>query len=518
MVSTCGSWTGRRTSPWRAWSAPSRWNLPMSPVGPQRSCSCRPSTGSRATTRRTSSPRSPVTIASGSSEAWGRQRSMKPSIRGQAGANSTMSTRLPTSSFRSACPPRGKCRVPSGGPSRRTMRPWRPRPGAPRRRPSPSLGPCSGHSGSPRVLGRWSQRANANGAGAMHLQWSLRARRSEGREDEKLMMGQTRQRWAPLPFLLLLGVVTTAPLGLAPRAEAHANLLRAVPEPNAVLPQPPTQVTLWFSERIALAFSAIQVLDAQGQRVDHDDNAVDQEEATALTVTLPSVPQGLYTVAWKNVSMVDGHRVRGAFVFSVGTPLPRGPVSAPAPPLFQSASAPVLRGLVLLSTLAIAGGVGFALLVSRGLVVGSRPGTPVQHVGLQVVVRTVQHIRIALGVAAVAAVAQLLDHTAVAAERPISQVLGPPLAAVLTGTDWGYCWLARGGLLLLIAVILGGPAAARPSTDDVRGARSPRFLWATVLSCGLLLTLSLTSHGAATLEIRTAAVCADFLHLLAAAG
>ena len=82
-----------------------------------------------------------------------------------------------------------------------------------------------------------------------------------------------------------------------------------------------------------------------------------------------------------------------------------------------------------------------------------------QHVGLQVVGRTVQHIRIALGVAAVASVAQLLDHTAVAADRPISQVLGPPLAAVLTGTDWGYCWLARGGLLLLLAVILGVPSA-----------------------------------------------------------
>jgi copper transport protein len=203
------------------------------------------------------------------------------------------------------------------------------------------------------------------------------------------MMGQTLQCWDPWPLLLLLGVMTTAPLGLAPHAEAHANLLRAVPEPNAVLQQPPAQVTLWFSERIAPAFSAIQVFDAQGQRVDRNDNAVDQEEATAVTVTLPSVPQGLYTVAWKNVSMVDGHRVRGAFVFAVGTPLPRGPVSVSAPPLFQSASAPVLRGLVLLSTLAIVGGVGFALLVSRALLVGSPPGTPVQHVGLQVVGRTV---------------------------------------------------------------------------------------------------------------------------------
>jgi copper resistance protein C len=107
------------------------------------------------------------------------------------------------------------------------------------------------------------------------------------------MMGQTHQRWDPWPLLLLLGVVTIAPLGLAQRAGAHANLLRAIPEPNTVLGQPPAQVTLWFSERIAPAFSAIQVLDAQGQRVDHDDNTVDQEEATALTVTLPPVPHGL---------------------------------------------------------------------------------------------------------------------------------------------------------------------------------------------------------------------------------
>jgi copper transport protein len=63
----------------------------------------------------------------------------------------------------------------------------------------------------------------------------------------------------------------------------------------------------------------------------------------------------------------------------------------------------------------------------------------------------------------------------------------------------------------------GGPSPTRPATDAARGARSPRLLWALVLSGGLLLTLSLMSHGAATLEIRTAAVCADFLHLLAAA-
>jgi copper transport protein len=311
--------------------------------------------------------------------------------------------------------------------------------------------------------------------------------------------------------------VLTAPLWLAQRVSAHANLLRAVPEPNTVLQQPPSRVILWFSERIAPDFSAIQVLDAQGQRVDQEDNAVDQEEPTALAVTLPPVPHGLYTVAWKNVSMVDGHRVRGAFVFTVGAPLPSGAVPTPAPPLFQSASDPVWRGLVLLSVLAVVGGMGFVLLVSRALLARSTPGDPVQQVGRHVVARTVHHIRIALGVAGIASVAQLLDHTAVAADLPFFHVLGHPLAAVLTGTDWGYCWLVRGVFLLLIAVLLTVPSPPEPSTDDARRAWSPRLVGATILSGGLLLTLSLTSHGAATLEIRAAAVCADVLHLLAAA-
>ena len=331
------------------------------------------------------------------------------------------------------------------------------------------------------------------------------------------MTGHGRQRWHPFHLCMLLGLVTIAPLGLAQNAGGHANLLRAVPEPNAVLQQPPTRVILWFSERIAPDFSALQVLDAQGTRMDNTDTAVDPAEATALAVTLPPVPPGLYTVAWKNVSMVDGHRVRGSFVFAVGAPLPRGSVPMAAPPLFQSARAPVLRGLVLLSALTVVGGLGFVLLVSRALLAGRTPGDPVRRVGTHVVAHAVHHIRMALGVVGVASIAQLLDHTAVAADLPVSQVLGHPLTAVLMGTDWGYCWLGRMGVLFIMVAVLGIPLRPGPPADEVGRARSPRVLWATVLSGGLLLTLSLTSHGAATLEIRAAAVCADYLHVLAAA-
>src|SRR5437868_11079718 len=117
-------------------------------------------------------------------------------------------------------------------------------------------------------------------------------------EEERPMMGRRGQCWHAIHFLILLGLVATSPPVLVQRVSAHANLLRAAPEPHAVLQQPPARITLWFSERIAPGFSAVQVLDAQGRRVDNDDSTVDQE-ATALTVTLQSVPHGLYTVAWK---------------------------------------------------------------------------------------------------------------------------------------------------------------------------------------------------------------------------
>lgn len=88
---------------------------------------------------------------------------------------------------------------------------------------------------------------------------------------------------------------------------------------------------------------------------------------------------------------------------------------------------------------------------------------------------------------------------------------------VLTGTAWGHLWLGRLGCLGLMAVVLGVPRPSATLTVEAWTAWRPRVLGATVLGAGVLLTLSLVSHGAALREIRAAAVCADFLHVLAAA-
>ncbi len=46
---------------------------------------------------------------------------------------------------------------------------------------------------------------------------------------------------------------------------------------------------------------------------------VDPSDPTRMTVSLPALETGVYTVSWKAVSATDGHQTEGAFTFSVGT-------------------------------------------------------------------------------------------------------------------------------------------------------------------------------------------------------
>ena len=101
---------------------------------------------------------------------------------------------------------------------------------------------------------------------------------------------------------------------------AHANLDSADPAPDSVLEEPPERVVIRFTEPLEPSFSEIRVLDSSGARVDNGDSAVDPANPVVMSVSLPPLADGTYTVGWKNVSTVDGHGVRGSFVFSIGEP------------------------------------------------------------------------------------------------------------------------------------------------------------------------------------------------------
>ncbi|WP_244792933.1 copper resistance protein CopC [Streptomyces sp. BJ20] len=117
--------------------------------------------------------------------------------------------------------------------------------------------------------------------------------------------------------LLILAVAGALLAGAAP-ASAHAALTGSDPAQGAVVDTAPSQVSLTFSEPIAVGDDSVRVLDPKGERVDKGDPA--NPSGTTYSVRLVSgLPDGTYTVAYQVVS-ADSHPVAGAFTFSIGAP------------------------------------------------------------------------------------------------------------------------------------------------------------------------------------------------------
>ncbi|MGW6506174.1 copper resistance CopC/CopD family protein [Streptomyces niveus] len=123
-------------------------------------------------------------------------------------------------------------------------------------------------------------------------------------------------------LLLVTAVLTVGLLGaLAGTASAHAALTGSDPKDGAVVDVAPREVTLTFSEQIAMGDDSIRVLDPSSKRVDVA-KMQDLSEGGTVRYAVglkPGLPDGTYTVAWQAVS-ADSHPVSGAFTFSVGAP------------------------------------------------------------------------------------------------------------------------------------------------------------------------------------------------------
>ncbi len=115
-----------------------------------------------------------------------------------------------------------------------------------------------------------------------------------------------RRAWLFLPAMLCL----------ASPAFAHAFLQHASPPVGSELPVAPSAVTITYTEGVEPDFSTIEVRNAQGTRVDQADPHLLNGEQTKLSVSLPRLPPGQYTVIW-HVTSVDTHKTEGRFTFSV---------------------------------------------------------------------------------------------------------------------------------------------------------------------------------------------------------
>jgi copper resistance protein C len=118
-----------------------------------------------------------------------------------------------------------------------------------------------------------------------------------------------RALWCRSTLLIILLMVPISSWG-------HAYLVKSSPARRAVLSNPPTRVVLWFNERLEAQFSQLSLWNAEGQQVDGGDVQVGPDDSKRLSVGLPTLPAGNYTVKYRVLS-VDGHIVEAEYSFTI---------------------------------------------------------------------------------------------------------------------------------------------------------------------------------------------------------
>ena len=120
----------------------------------------------------------------------------------------------------------------------------------------------------------------------------------------------------PLAALLAVAVLSAA---ARPRAERfHTHLEKSNPSKDTVLTAAPAAIELWFNEKVDLAMSRVQVVDAAQKAVALAPLSRDEAKKDAPVVAQVKAPMapGAYTVNWVAAG-ADGHPAKGSFGFTI---------------------------------------------------------------------------------------------------------------------------------------------------------------------------------------------------------
>ncbi|MFF8986924.1 copper resistance CopC/CopD family protein [Streptomyces globisporus] len=316
----------------------------------------------------------------------------------------------------------------------------------------------------------------------------------------------------PLAAAALLAALVSLVFGLllagAGPASAHAALTGSDPADGAVVDTAPEEVTLSFSEAIAVGDDSIRVLDPSGKRADTEAAPKDLSEGSTVRygVALHSgLPDGTYTVAWQAIS-ADSHPISGAFTFSIGAPsdttvaLPSQAVGGgPVGVVYDIARYAAYGGFVLL-----VGGSAFVLVCWRG----GATALPMQRLV----------VRGWLTLTAATLVMLLLRNPYTGSGKFADAFDLAGLQSVLD-TKPGAALVSRllllGAAALFIAVLFGTYARR----EDEREKKDLTFGLAVgggVVATGIAATWAMSEHASTGIQANIA-MPVDVLHLLAVA-
>ncbi|MCY3989950.1 MAG: copper resistance protein CopC [Caldilineaceae bacterium] len=367
--------------------------------------------------------------------------------------------------------------------------------------------------------------------------------------------------------LLLAWSAAALALLLSPAAvRAHALLVRADPQPNAELTQPPEAIQFWFSEPLEETFTGARILNAAGTEIPTGAPQFDPDDPTHLTLPLESIEPGVYTVVWQTLSSVDGHEWVGSFPLTILNPdgtRPAGTaVEVPVnrqqglPPLTDS----LLRWLSLLGAALLAGPlavrwflaqsrtdkepeshvdtlisstalVGVLLLLASGWLQFLFKSLRLEGIDgfLELLLATRPGRLLLIRQTLLAGVIPLLypnGWAKILFRRPIPPDLAPRLWSILYVLHTWLIGFALGGTIIYgpnLWIFVTGIMFVCSAWSELLfgGERTwhrafPQRTWATLLTAAALFTFAASSHAAAASGSGWA-VAADFAHLVAAA-
>lgn len=303
------------------------------------------------------------------------------------------------------------------------------------------------------------------------------------------MRGVTRlhDRWAAIAAAVVGMLLAASVTGGT--VEAHADLERSVPAAGDVLAASPGTVQVTYTEEVAADQSDLRVLASDGSRVDLDDARLIEGDPHTMRVGVEELPDGAYTVQWNNLSAVDGHTRSGSFVFFVGSDEFAaldlgGDAAEDGVPIGE----PLARWGTLLGLVLLAGAPwAFGMVLARTAPTDAASA-----------------VRGRLG--RLAAVGGVVVLVAGAGQLALTLNDAGGGLSILADTRWGNGWALRMILAVLATVGYALGTARLP-------ARERRLL--PYLALGAALSVSLTSHGAATEDVAFVAGLVDALHILA---
>ncbi len=220
-------------------------------------------------------------------------------------------------------------------------------------------------------------------------------------------------------------------------AAAHAIVLGSSPADRSSVPVAPSEVRISFSEAVNPSLGGLQVLDADGNRVDVGSG--DQPTPEVLRVSLRTdIEPGTYIANYRVIS-ADGHPIAGAIVFGYGVNVDEARASGVASTTDTTweAIGAVARFVCYLGALTAAGAAFFLAFVGDGATGTAAAG---------------RWVRRAAVVGAAGAAATVVAQAALASGRGVTALTDASvLRPALTG---GLGWQTAALLVGLAAVVL----------------------------------------------------------------